>query len=56
LLRTIASSPMLEAVLESNRTRAGELTNEARLALSVESRQNPVATSRKSESQPSQGR
>ena len=56
LLRTIASSPMLEAVLESNRMRAGELTNEARVALSVESRQNPAAINRKSESQASQRR
>ena len=55
LLRTIASSPMLEAVLESNRMRAGELTNEAKMALSVESRQNPSA-SRKLESQASQRR
>jgi UDP-glucose 6-dehydrogenase len=55
LLRTIASSPMLEAVLESNRMRAGELTNEARMALSVE-RQNPAAAVRKSESQASQRR
>jgi hypothetical protein len=36
LLRTLASSPLLEAVLESNRLRAGELANEARMALSSE--------------------
>ncbi len=51
LLRTIASSPILEAVLESNRLRAGELTIEARMALSPEPKQNSAATSRKSESQ-----
>ena len=56
LLRTIASSPMLEAVLESNRMRAGELTNEAKMALSVESRQTTAAPSRKSESHASQRR
>jgi UDP-glucose 6-dehydrogenase len=33
LMRTIASSPMLEAVLESNRRRVEELSNEARMAL-----------------------
>jgi UDP-glucose 6-dehydrogenase len=36
LLRTLASSPLLEAVLESNRLRAGELASEARMALSAE--------------------
>jgi UDP-N-acetyl-D-mannosaminuronate dehydrogenase len=56
LLRTIASSPMLEAVLESNRMRAGELTDEARMALSAAPRQNPAANCRKSESQPAQRR
>ena len=34
LMRTIASSPMLEAVLESNRRRTEELANEGRKALS----------------------
>jgi UDP-N-acetyl-D-mannosaminuronate dehydrogenase len=45
LLRTIASSPLLEAVLESNRLRAGELANEARMALSPEPKINAAATS-----------
>ena len=37
LLRTIASSPLLDAVLESNRLRARELTNEAMIAPSTSS-------------------
>jgi len=36
LLRIIASSPLLDAVLDSNRLRAGELANEAKMALSPE--------------------
>ena len=56
LLRSLASSPMLEAVLESNRLRAGELTNEARMALSPEAKFNLAPTGRKSESQAAQRR
>jgi UDP-glucose 6-dehydrogenase len=44
LLRELASSPLLEAVLESNRLRAGELANEARMALSLEQSGRPAAT------------
>jgi UDP-glucose 6-dehydrogenase len=36
LLRTLASSPLLEAVLESNRSRAGELAQETKMALGSE--------------------
>jgi UDP-glucose 6-dehydrogenase len=43
LLRELASSPLLEAVLESNRLRAGELANEARMALSPEPNESPAA-------------
>jgi UDP-glucose 6-dehydrogenase len=51
LMRTIASSPMLEAVLESNRRRVEELTNEARLVLSLDPKLNPVPAKSKSPSQ-----
>ena len=40
LMRTIASSPMLEAVLESNRRRVEELANEARMALTPDPKLN----------------
>jgi UDP-glucose/GDP-mannose dehydrogenase family, central domain len=48
LMRTIASSPMLEAVLESNRLRVEELTNEARIVLSPDPKLNPVPPKSKS--------
>jgi hypothetical protein len=51
LMRTVASSPMLEAVLESNRRRVEELSNEARRALSPDPKLNSVQTSRNSQSQ-----
>ena len=51
LLRTIASSPLLDAVLASNRRRAEELANEGRMALSLEPKLNSVQSSRKSQSQ-----
>lgn len=56
LLRTIASSPLMEAVLESNRLRAGELANEAKLALSPEPQLSAAAPARKLESQAAQRR
>jgi UDP-N-acetyl-D-mannosaminuronate dehydrogenase len=46
LLRTIASSPMLEAVLESNRLRAGELNEDAGMTLSAAPRQSSPPSSR----------
>jgi hypothetical protein len=51
LMRTIASSPMLDAVLESNRRLTGELAREARIALSLEPGLNPVEARPKSNSQ-----
>jgi UDP-glucose 6-dehydrogenase len=51
LMRTIASSPMLEAVLESNRRRVGELAKEARIALTPDPKLNPVPAKSKSPSQ-----
>jgi UDP-glucose 6-dehydrogenase len=51
LLSTVASSPLLNAMLASNRRRAEELAREARMALSTESKLNPVQASRKSNSQ-----
>ncbi len=51
LLRTIASSPLLEAVLESNRMRAGELANEAKMALTPELKPGAAANGHKTESQ-----
>ncbi len=51
LMRTIASSPMLEAVLESNRRRVEELSNEARMALSPDPKLNPVIAKSKAPSQ-----
>jgi len=44
LLRTLTSSPLLEALLESNRRRAGELADEAKMALSSEPKPSPAAT------------
>jgi UDP-glucose 6-dehydrogenase len=52
LMRTVASSPMLDAVLESNRRRSEELAREGRMALSPDPKLNGAATSRKSPSQP----
>jgi UDP-glucose 6-dehydrogenase len=51
LMRTIAASPMLEAVLESNRRRVEELTNEARMVLSLDPKLNPVPAKSKAPSQ-----
>jgi UDP-N-acetyl-D-mannosaminuronate dehydrogenase len=51
LMRTIASSPMLEAVLESNCRRVEELANEARMALTPDPKLNPVPAKSKSPSQ-----
>jgi len=51
LLRTIASSPLLEAVLESNRLRAEELNNEAKIASSVAPTPDAPATRHKSQPQ-----
>lgn len=51
LLRTVASSPMLEAVLESNLRRCDELDNEGKMALSTETKVNGPATSRKAQPQ-----
>jgi UDP-glucose 6-dehydrogenase len=51
LMRTIASSPMLEAVLESNRLRVEELSSEARMALSPDPKLNSVPAISKSPSQ-----
>jgi UDP-glucose 6-dehydrogenase len=51
LMCTIASSPMLEAVLESNRRRVEELANEARMALTPDPKLNPVPAKSKSPSQ-----
>lgn len=51
LLSTIASSPLLNAMLASNRRRAEELAGEARTALSTEPKLNSVQPSRKSNSQ-----
>jgi len=51
LMRTIASSPMLEAVLESNRRRVEELSNEARMALSPDPKLNVVPVKSKAPSQ-----
>lgn len=48
LLRTIESSPLLEAVLESNRLRAEELANEAKIALKSAPKPDSVAISGKS--------
>lgn len=49
LLRTLAPSTLLEAVLESNRLRAGELAEEARMALTPEVKLSPVANGHKPE-------
>jgi UDP-glucose 6-dehydrogenase len=49
LLRRLASSPLLEAVLESNRLRAGELANEARMAISPEPNRSPATVNGKAE-------
>jgi UDP-glucose 6-dehydrogenase len=51
LMRTIAASPMLEAVLESNRRRVEELSNEARMALSPDPKLNVVPVKSKAPSQ-----
>jgi hypothetical protein len=48
LLRTIESSPLLEAVLESNRLRAEELANKAKIASSLASTPDSAAPGRKS--------
>jgi len=51
LMRKIAASPMLEAVLESNRRRVEELGNEARMALSPDPKFISVPAKSKSQSQ-----
>jgi UDP-N-acetyl-D-mannosaminuronate dehydrogenase len=51
LMRTIAASPMLEAVLESNRRRVEELSNEAKMALSPDPKLNVVPVKSKAPSQ-----
>jgi UDP-glucose 6-dehydrogenase len=51
LLSTVASSPLLSAMLASNRRRAEELAREARMALSTEPKLNSVQASHKSNSQ-----
>jgi UDP-N-acetyl-D-mannosaminuronate dehydrogenase len=51
LMRTIASSQMLEAVLESNRRRVEELSNEARIALSPDPKLKSVQANGNSQSQ-----
>jgi UDP-glucose 6-dehydrogenase len=48
LMRKIAGSPMLEAVLESNRRRVEELANEARMALTPAPKLNSVPAKSKS--------
>jgi UDP-glucose 6-dehydrogenase len=52
LMRTIASSPMLDAVLESNRRRTEELANEARMALTPDPKLNSVQANSNLHSQP----
>jgi UDP-glucose 6-dehydrogenase len=49
LLSTIASSPLLNGVLASNRRRTQELANEARMALKPAPKLNSVQTNRKSQ-------
>jgi UDP-N-acetyl-D-mannosaminuronate dehydrogenase len=51
LMRTVAPSPMLDAVLESNRRRVEELANEARMALTPSPKLNAVQANGKPHSQ-----
>jgi hypothetical protein len=50
-MHTIAPSPMLDAVLESNRRRVEELANEARMALTPAPKLNAAQANGKSHSQ-----